>query len=92
MATNNVKINYIEITKKISEINESIEYLEHFIATVSSLIVGQTNAWDAKYQKAFDKHFQTQTIGYIKTVLRNCKTYNNYLEKTLNGYKRIDRF
>ena len=92
MAISSVKINYIEIEKTVNEVNNSLDYLEKFINDTISTVCGKTDAWESKYQKAFDKHFQTETVRYIKTIIKNCRAYNNYLQKTVNGYKRIDRF
>lgn len=85
-----VKVEFNEIDTSIKKIEGLLESLATEIDSAVKNVTGDTNAWDTKYQKVFDKHLNSETAVFIKKVINNCGKYNSYLKKTMQGYRKID--
>lgn len=90
MANKVVKVNYTELESIASNTLLTNESLEPYIDQLFSEIIGNTDAWESKFQKAFDKHVQSETVIYLKKVFSDLKKYSSYLDRTVENYKKID--
>ena len=92
MANKVVKVSYNELENIVSILKLLNEDLESYIDPQLNKIVNDTEAWDSKFQRAFDKHITEITSIQIKKILQDTNKYTNYLEKTIKNYQKIDEY
>ena len=89
---NDTKVCISDIDNTVKKIEDLLVTLETEIYKTVQNLANDTEAWESKYQKVFDKHLTDETKKFILDVKKNCEKYNTYLKKTMQGYKKIDMY
>lgn len=87
-----VKIEFDEILSILKKIEANMDNLKTEMNNTIADITHDTEAWEARYQKIFDRHLEVETQKTINTIIKNCTRFNTYLRKTIDGYRKIDNY
>lgn len=85
----NTKIKYQDVSDACQDIATLIQRVQENIPLIQNL-TGNTTAWSSKYQRAFDRHINGETIVYLKKVVNGLKGYNEKLSRYIKEYQQID--
>lgn len=83
-------VNVTEIKSIVSNTSKILKELEESLNDYKTFAVGKTDLWESKYQKVYDKHILKSFIPYCNKITNNFVKLNNYLDKTVDKYEKLD--
>ena len=81
---NDVRVCFDDIDNSIKKIESLMTGLNDEMSNLINNVSEDTDAWETKYQKIFDRHLSSETKTFIKSVIDNCEKYNKYVKSSLN--------
>lgn len=85
-----VKIDYDELKKLLSEIVVDYDLIDVYIKQINDSLVSEDN-WNSKASKVFHSHIRRELLPFLKEVKKGVEQYVNYIDKTIQKYKKIDK-
>lgn len=85
-----VSVHYNEIRNEINLIKRYISQLQLSIDSMLNDAISN-GEWKGKYQEEYDNHINGKTEKYLRKLVTCFEDFNNYLEKTMQGYQKIDQ-
>lgn len=84
-------VKYDELEELTKKIEKSIEEYNKSITRFKDMATNNSDIWESKYQKTFEKYINNELYPYLKKIADKCERTNKFILQESAKYKKLDQ-
>lgn len=84
-------VKYDELESLLKELEKDLEVYNKNITKLKDMATNNSDIWESKYQRVFEKYINNDLYPYLKKIYSKCLQTNKYVLREESKYKKLDK-